>query len=792
MKMLDHEKTLERLAHATWAPSDMRYLLSISQRLNQLAKQKPELLHLLGLTHQDLEALPDLIKRDADLNPGKLTELAIIAKSPANPASDKVGKFPLRGIMELIPGYSLLITKLPDTSPLNEEFELLVSDVFFEIIKAHLSQSYQAYELSRTQIFCRENKSHNPNDPDLHPPFRNKLIVLSQAARKVVSNLSYVSPDELTEIEHATWSTFEKSCKNFVKNLHKPPKKTTKTDDALKPKPTGKPRKPNGNRYHSDASATHMESPLELKALEVVSDWPDDEQVDKVVHLITVEHKAEALSDDLSPYELVEEDWDVGTELNEFVTPQAIKMAGQYQAKQFSNAAQLLRWSTSNLTPSAIELLVSSLQQASKPHTKSGLAASLVMASLVTGRPLESIFPVGLHIDNAETFQEPDQKDVIAVFLPKMQAIAIRVNQSSVRKIYEWSGIHERKSFILVPDYLDVSALLNRFANVINSKSKSTLSNNEKQIQEAARTVVNQLSINAANASKVWQLLPRIMQSESGMYTGMAMLTGWQSANSSVDLHYHTVPSKLLSRRYMSAMKSITNTRTFRKLEQSLSTQTGYVGSPNCPTDKAILDVITQFKIALMENKNDIIASHNLKCLYTLMLCTAGFGLRHSIRPKFKVSRFKSICWLSYVEKGQHRQLQLPKIIDEQLRSFDAHLGVMSARKIVKSQLKDDRKFFLLDPHNETRILDFKPSDIEAYLEPYGIHFKLPLNSLRRWMFSQQFIAGVRGIGTDFYGGHGVRGRMPLSDKSSTRLAVYMEAAKGMDQILKNAGWEVL
>ena len=59
-------------------------------------------------------------------------------------------------------------------------------------------------------------------------------------------------------------------------------------------------------------------------------------------------------------------------------------------------------------------------------------------------------------------------------------------------------------------------------------------------------------------------------------------------------------------------------------------------------------------------------------------------------------------------------------------------------------------------------------------------------------MFSQQFIAGGRGIGTDFFGGHGVQGRLPLTATGSTTIDVYQESAQQMNEILVDAGWRVM
>lgn len=783
--------TLLRLAHATWAPSDCRYLLSISLRLSNMADDQPELLTLLNLSRDGIRALPGLIEQDVAANPTKFAELHVITKSPANHSSLDVGGFPLQGLLSLAPGYSLFATQLPKSAALYHQFEKMMAAIFVHIIKANLAQSPETYNQSTIEIFRREKNSSYPFDDQFLPPLTRNLKNLSLAARKVVSDLAAAQPDSLSESEQKTWSEFAKEHGLFISAPSRPkrPRGTKAKDPAQKAKRNAQIKT---ERYRSDGLATYLSSGWELKELTEMEGWAEDQHLDKFSYRVTKHYREIAQHEDISPFELMDEDWDVCDSLNEFITLEAAKQAGKYQAQQFSNAAQLLRWSTANLTPASIDALIRTLEATAQSTTDNGLVATLLLVSIALGQPLESIFPDGFILDNASTFSEPDNKKILAVFLPQMRAIAIRVNQPKISTVATWEMIQERQNFVLVPDYLHVSDHLMRFSDVISS-GNSRNSRSQSSIYNAAKSLIKQLNIDGANPSKVWQLLPRSMQNESGMFTGMALLTGWQSANSAVDLHYHCVPAGLVCARYMAAMGDILGSKTqeFRQQEQALAKQLGYVGSPNGIKNEAITTLIAQFKAAFEKYRHNVIETHNLKCLYTLMLCTAGFGLRHAVNPRFEVTRHGSICWLSYIEKGQSRQLQPPKLVDEQLLSFETHLQSMSVRPYVNALISSGNQFPLLDARSSTRSVDFHPGKIKEHLAPYNIDFKLPLNSLRRWMFSQQFIDGARGIGTDLYGGHGVQGRLPLVARSSTTFAAYEEIAQSMDRILRNAGWMV-
>ena len=787
MRSSGYQNSLDKLAHATWAPSDKRYLLAVSTRLLEMSTYEPEILNLIGLTASELSSLPGQIEIAAKQSPPLHAELKTISKNPA-PTKHLDNKHPLFGLLTLMPSYALFITKLPNESSLNDAFEQILSSVFLLIIKANLASSFESYQQSCNEIFKRELDDNYDLDETYLPPLHHELNQLSLNARKAVSHLSSSLTTPLSPSEQKIWGRFEGSSKRFLAN-------PARTKRRSKPrKSSGKPIQ-RRSAFRSDASATHLQSPLLLDEIEAISAWEELEP-DSSSHLIKPEQRIFAEKEDLCEFELIEEDdWEIGQELNEFSTPASARVSGKYQAKQCSNAAQLLRWSTSNLTPSAKEQMLSSLIELALPHTAHGLAASLILASVVTGRPLEQLYPNGLRLTDSPDIPKTLNNSVQTIFFPRLNAIALRVNKPNVKNITDWNGAHSASDFIWVTDYLRVGEKLSRMKGAIPEVGNTSVANKgNKLIINATGALLAQLSSEGANASKVWQTLPRLMQSESGMFTGMAMLTDWSTANSRVDLHYHTVPATLLSKRYSAAMSHITdiNSTECIKLEREIPRQHEYVGAPNCPTNVAIEALIQQFEKAFKKFNNDVISTHNLTCLYTLMFCTAGFGLRHAINPEFSVTRYKSMAWVSYVEKGQLRQLLLPSVVNQQLQHFDAHLMRMKSRPLVKSLLSEGKRFFLLDERNAAQQKKLEPSKIGELLKVFNIDFPLPLNTLRRWMFSQQFIAGGRGIGTDFFGGHGVQGRLPLTATSSTTVDVYQESAQEMSEILVDAGWRMM
>jgi hypothetical protein len=789
MNSLEHEVILDRLAHALWAPRDQRYLLSIAQRLLEASSAEPRILDLLRLTADDLRSLPQLIAQAALVSPDAHARLQHVAQDPVSWAESRHGGHPLAGIMDLMPGYTIALTKFPTSSELHDEFEQLITQVLITNIEQNLSRDFKDYKQSATKLLLRELNARQALAKDDFPPNTHNYHQLSLAARKCVSRLALKNKADWDDRDRQTWNRFIASAERFLAKPDRSPRNIQRSSRKQQ-------RRVAPVIYRSKSSATHIRSPLQLLELEYVD--PVDPCPELIIKRkrINIKQARKALNLDLSPYEIVQENsFDVGAETHKFHISASVKIAGRFQKKQLSNAAQLLTWSTANLTPSTTEALINQLSDASQEVSSRGLAACFLMASLALGRPLEELSPIGLtldvHVSSVDAI--PEDEFAVAVVLPKLRAIAIRVNQAQVKMKHDWLGTVPISPYVLVPDYFDLGGLLVCFGDAVRSPGSPPSRQIKNTINAPLTQLTKQLATKGVSTSKIWQALPRKMQSESGMATVMAMLTGWQTQNSKVELHYHTVPAQMLASRYMAAMTELVGDyeNKFAQLESLLPEQKIYVGAHNCPADAETRNLVKGFKKAMGRHRHDISKSHNLLTLYTLFVCTAGFGLRHAVDPDFEVNRHGSLSWLSYVEKGQHRQLKLPDLVDQQLQLYEEHIHKMKSRRLVKT-LAGKHKFFLLDEASATKFRLPSPGRIGQELKAYGIDFPLPLNSYRRWMFSKLFEAGQRGIGTDFFGGHGVAGRLPMTETNSTTLDVYNELAATLDRILTQAGWEPL
>lgn len=789
MNAFEHQVILDRLAHALWAPRDQRYLLSIAQRLLEASAAEPKILGILQLTADDLRSLPQLIAEAALVSPDSHARLQHVAQDPVSWAESRHGGHPLAGIMDLMPGYTIALTKFPTSSELHDDFEQLITQVLIINIEQNLSRDFKDYKQSATKLLLRELNARQALAKDDFPPNTHNHHQLSLAARKCVSRLAMKNKADWDDRDKQTWNRFIASAERFLARPDRSPRNIQKSSRKQQ-------RRAARVIYRSKSSATHIRSPLQLLELEYVD--PVDPSPELIIKRkrINIKQARKALSLDLSPYEIVQEDsFDVGAETHKFHTSASVKIAGRFQKKQLSNSAQLLAWSTANLTPATTEVLINELRDASQEVSSRGLAASFLLASLAMGRPLEELMPMGLTLAVKALSVEdiPEDEYAVAVILPKLRCIAIRVNQAQIKIKHDWLGTVPISPFVLVPDYFDLGRLLEHFDDAVRSPGSPPSRQIKNAINASLSQLTKQLSAKGVSTSKLWQALPRLMQSESGMATGMAMLTGWQTQNSKVELHYHAIPAQMLASRYMAAMTELLGDygNQFAPLERLLPEQKLYVGAHNCPSDAETRALVKGFKKAMGRHRHDISKSHNLLTLYTLFVCTAGFGLRHAVDPDFEVNRHGSLSWLSYVEKGQHRQLKLPELVDQQLQLYEEHIHKMKSRRLVKA-LVGKHKFFLLDEASATKFRLPSPGRIGEELKAYGIDFPLPLNSFRRWMFSKLFEAGQRGIGTDFFGGHGVSGRLPMTETNSTTVDVYFELAETLDRILTQTGWEPL
>lgn len=775
---MELEVVLDRLAEATWAPEGRQYLLTAVSRLRSLLGDD----ELAALTGINLEMLQTLSGQVAEVASRSSSAFARLKRLTDDTSSEAHMHHPFFGIRDAHPGFVILLTALASNHHLSYELDKLLSDIVRVVLNLNRSFGFDTYQ-TKARAALRSRLRGEPVDLQDCQPSAHLLRILSRSLRRFIQLASQELADPK---EVATrWEQFQKSARSFLSNPHRA-RRHVHRPDGLKREARS------GSRHKDGPEQLNVRSPVRLEAIEFAPQELDDEQESVEQHIYPRGTFAKARALDLSPVELELPVPTVGQKVNEHHSARTAVIDGRYQAKLLENRAQLLLWSTTNLTPFQIRTLRESLLSTASELSVRGFNTAWLLVSLVSGRRpmmLPGKVILDARLRQVEELASYNESDAQVVLLTGIQGIALRINQTPVITRLDSLHAQETQQWIIVPDYLSVGDLLTgQLRQLQLSEDLSQLK--PSMVRQSIEQALVELSTLGFSESHVWQLLPRVMQNESGMSTGMAMLTDWRTANSIVELHYHCVPATTLVSRYQAAMSIITEgfDGRYLGLDQRLPQQSHYVGAPNCPTSKFTRGLIKQIKDKLSKPM-PLQERHNLLTLYALVMATAGFGLRHAISPQIEFTTWADRAVVSYREKNELRQLVLPRMVHAQLLALQTSLQTTSFDAAFQDR-DDTVRFTLLDDNCRSR--ELRPGRFGKELAKFGIEFPFELNAYRRWMFSQLFIAGLRGISTDHFGGHGVAGREPLSMFSATTLHSLEAVADIMDQRLADAGFEVL
>jgi hypothetical protein len=174
-----------------------------------------------------------------------------------------------------------------------------------------------------------------------------------------------------------------------------------------------------------------------------------------------------------------------------------------------------------------------------------------------------------------------------------------------------------------------------------------------------------------------------------------------------------------------------------------------------------------------------------------MLMVTFAIGRRHAIDVDVRMQWVGETPIALFHEKGETRLLVVPDRLQRQLSYYQQHRAVVAAWSSLKPGLEKlgNPEFFLISPEGPVQ---FRPSRFGEYVRALGGDFQLPLNSLRRLVFSELVDAGLGGIVLDAFMGHAAYGREPLVAGSALRLGALTRVADETNVALQRHGWEPL
>lgn len=804
---------LNRLRQAVWAPGDLRFFLAALHRLKDLIAINSSIENALGMNSNEVDEVIQFLTND---HANSLYYTLTLSPVQAHFRRQHQVSHPLAGMLTYLQTYAVLITTKNTNSPEISIHNEICAHVLAITINENLKCSSDMYEESIDALTQFELTGNLP-EPHQLEPLCVRLRPISLKIRELV--------DLPIPVDWPRCGSLE-AIKLWIKQLSKSPspsevalkrisnflispivfKKPYSSGVAGRSQPSQKASSSARKKTNTGSFGTYLD--IEVK---LYRDKPNNFDVDAegseqytYVKIPPQAYKS-ARELDCSPFEIISENdhWEVVSEkLHNYHTQESAKKATHYQKQQLKNVAEMLLWSRANIPSKQQQAIINHLRLLkSHPQSTTSLAASVILTMIASGRPLEEVVTglrvcqLGHSLDDFFVNQ-----NVYVVMDQANSCIALKVNPPELVNVEEEITARQIKHYLRVPDYFEVcnafNGITSQLSDIKNGISRSAQINIKTSCEALIQDIKNKFRV---SESAIWQMLPRSMQHDSGMFTAAAMLTAWKTLNSVVDRHYFTPPAELLQARYCSGMQYLLSDYEQNKYDK-LPPQEGFVGAPNCPSDKVIRSLLIRFKKRFTASDLTHFEKHNLATLYTLLLCTVGFGLRHSIDPRFDVARYRANdnkMLLTFVEKGSHRALVLPQVVADQLVVLERITSVTRAVPWLRNkQHFEGHRFFWVNTDNNQNITkdeacQIKPSVIADYLKDFSILFPYPLNSLRRRMFTISFELGFRGPATDFFGGHGVEGRHPFVENSGIDIGLMEDYAEDINKYLLNEGWEV-
>lgn len=806
-----HDLTRE-LLRVLWVPPDLRYFYAGVSRLSSLmhAYESDFDAKLTALLPQEslhawLGVIQGLAMRRADK-----TLLDTIVASPATAQGDGKKHF-MFGYLTAFPTYSALLTARDAADPLRRGHDR-VSALFLSHAMAHqMEVEWSLYTefLDSWNAYQRRADKYNVQRPTLPLQHASSLFNASVLIRDLFENDPVALLNALAEVEgpeeidvvraefrdisqasglrneevlHAHLRQFasflmERYRGQAEKTTPPSPSGPTSRTEVLRP----------GTRLRR---GTHLTVDFSLEDQEdtetlVVRPLPSAEELRLAVVL------------GLPPEELVEppalatfalEDEDQAPD------GAALRAFTQNELQWRRRANQFQRWSADYVNADtrlhAITWLREEMNKPTDSATDIAILASviarlLILTSLATGRPAKNLVQ---EMAPVQTFTVEAGEGANVLYELTSRSLWLRVGRADTEAVAV-HGARPVHDFLQLPDFLQLAGGMQLWCDHKSRLSAETLN--------AAIDAVHQQLQKAfgIRAAQWWTLLPWTLLQITGNFSTAALLTAWRPLNAAVDLHYLSPAAQPVARRYQAAMHALLGMLDDPRIRPgsiSLPPPQGWVGMPNTPEWSHLRSLIEMLAHAAGEPNRTRAERHNLMVHYTIMMVTFALGIRHTVDVHPKCLELDAFTVAHFREKADDRFLIVPPRLVEQLRHYDRHRAVVCSWTGMRDRLAelDNPLFFLLDADEAPA--QFHPTKFGDYLAAFGIRFELPLNSLRRLVFTALFEAGLRGIVLDTYIGHAAHGREAFVTGSGVDLAPLIELSEEIDILLRKHGWQLL
>ncbi len=422
------------------------------------------------------------------------------------------------------------------------------------------------------------------------------------------------------------------------------------------------------------------------------------------------------------------------------------------------------------------------LQENMKINGVEAAASILISLAWATGRNLKKLSNQLINIEADEEVDSLPPYYTVAMNL-KDGRLWVRLNQPDV---YPVNSVNARqtKRWIRLPDFFDVL----KYSKSIDQNALDGDALGEALYRQLA-DIEKQFCI---SKSQIQNMLAETLISHEGHGCTAALLTDVSDMSLRVNLHYLSPRRQCVIEAYNDAMIEILG------LPTELWTKAKYrpddfVGMHMCPKESSVhtaIHTLASFPIDIGQWQK----VHNQIVLATIMLLAVSVGTRDALSlhlNAFEVFNRYGVC--HYVEKSETRVVYLPKLVIEQLTAYDEHRAVL--KKIWFLTHSDHEihpdLFFLFD--EEGHPVTFHPKSFSRYIEAFRVDYDMPLNGLRRLIFTRLYEMGKFGPYLDIFIGHATEGRRPWAQLSGARISELSLIAKEINDFLSfELNWPIV
>lgn len=493
-------------------------------------------------------------------------------------------------------------------------------------------------------------------------------------------------------------------------------------------------------------------------------------------------------------------------------------------------ANQLLPWSYGNLSTAEMARLLCALQQSTDKKWPELLELfALISTILWTGGSLDQALSLLVFLDGTQVpdcdlalrISEPINKDEMPLSEWRVRVLTLPYRSETLPPADQ---ARERVDFLCLPDPVGGSIAVQKFLTFLRDVARAELAQREAMMQNPLRIFSREAAwykkqlqqlfdrqdaFGRITTTKISHLLfQAIVEHTGGDVVSAALITRTDHHLASVRRHYTTPEMCPLQRIYVDVARTLHEEFALEGYKQQgpeivgLTRRGIAVGSPLCPTMRAVQEAVRQLKSEIREAPSldsanhaggETIRRHNLYTLYCIWSLGFAVGIRGVRTPYLHsscVDQYTGLATITDKDSGsgyKSRLVWMPALVRKQMKSYEVYLSGMAEMCGLEAPTRKRPCYFLGD---DLKIREVRPRTIAPFVRDY---LPFPANVARHFVCTELKERGFPPEMIDVWMGHWWRGEEPWGLHSSFSFLEYRsELERVLPPFLAELGFETI